>query len=412
MSDDEKRAFIESLARPVKEKREFYRWQTKDYQNILLEAGEFTPEMYEASKSYHALGKGLYVAGDIFSSLGVAEGETLVKVEVDPGVKFIDLLSVEKELKRNGITRADVLQLDPPPKVIINDPHGRTWVVIKQTKGVKFRPFSIDTMSDKALSTSHLVGKTLDSGEWGAWSTMDNAPDKRAFLMASIAEEAKNRAIKSADSFAKLYNIVRDTWSKVDRERALLQHSSQFKTIKDWRLWFDHIRSNSFGFGDETTIKMVNQIKKLPVTSLREGLILLEHGESSLSKEEKRNIVKKIFSFVKSKQDWLTISDYTVGKFQVGNYISTRGDGDHIWDKILRNIGKEDLKHLKGFLTDQEYKEMLKRQKQVKREVFKKRLRCLRKQLRQTFTKKTEANGQIKGRGVRKKLQNKYFVEC
>ena len=47
MSDEEKREFIESLAKPSKEKKVFYRWQSEASRKTLIEAGEMTPKLYD-----------------------------------------------------------------------------------------------------------------------------------------------------------------------------------------------------------------------------------------------------------------------------------------------------------------------------------------------------------------------------
>ena len=71
LSDQKKREFIESLAKPSKEKKVFYRWQSETARKNLIEAGEMTPQIYKYFMEHtggDVLGAGLYIAEDLSSS--------------------------------------------------------------------------------------------------------------------------------------------------------------------------------------------------------------------------------------------------------------------------------------------------------------------------------------------------------
>ena len=125
LSDDEKRAFIESLATPSSETRVFYRWQPEDIKEKLLEAGEMTEELYnyymgrETGMEIFNSGRGFYVAEDMFSSS--IFNETIMKVRVNRGYPFIDLddARVQKQLQDKDISLQEVYLLNP--RVAVRD---------------------------------------------------------------------------------------------------------------------------------------------------------------------------------------------------------------------------------------------------------------------------------------------------
>ena len=92
MSDEEARAFLENLAKPSTEKRVFYRWQSEEAAENLLEAGEMTPKLYKHYMSFQDsfAGTGMYVAEDVVSSIDY--GGHIIQVELEPGYKYLNLL--------------------------------------------------------------------------------------------------------------------------------------------------------------------------------------------------------------------------------------------------------------------------------------------------------------------------------
>ena len=148
MSDDEKRAFIENLAEPSKEKMALYRWQSEETAKELLESGEIT-EFYKNNSHYNLdsrnnSGAGLYVAEDMITTSNY--GPIIVQVEVEPGYRFLDLSdkTVIRKLKEKGVSLEDVYTLNPKVAVRDVDRFGndfkiksKRWV-LKASEGIKF----------------------------------------------------------------------------------------------------------------------------------------------------------------------------------------------------------------------------------------------------------------------------------
>ena len=147
MSDDEKRSFIESLAKPSFKKQIFYRWLSESEQQEFLKAGEMTVELYKhhmkkkyETKQPFGVGQGLYVAEDANSS--AVFGKTIIKVEVEKDYPFIDLNDkrVQRQLQKKGIGLKEAYLLNP--RVAVKDKENPKWWCLKRLKGISFKPIS------------------------------------------------------------------------------------------------------------------------------------------------------------------------------------------------------------------------------------------------------------------------------
>ena len=149
MSDDEARAFLESLAESSPEKKVFYRWQSETSKKNLLQTGEMTPKLhnYFMNSTNDLAGAGFYVAEEIFSSTGF--GGTIIKVEVEPSYKYLDLLDeqIQEKLQEANLTKEDVYRLNPKVAVKYTD----TFLVLKAQEGVKFKVFPKNQKEEKQL---------------------------------------------------------------------------------------------------------------------------------------------------------------------------------------------------------------------------------------------------------------------
>ena len=151
MTEDEKRKFIENLAETSTQKKVFYRWQSQKVHDNLLQVGEMTPKLYRHFMGMNDTwaGAGLYVAEDVLSSHQF--GSSLLQVEIEPGYKYLNLLddSVQQKLESVGLTNEDVYRLNP--KIAITDiKENQPYWVLKEQKGIKFKPFSSSLYTDRA----------------------------------------------------------------------------------------------------------------------------------------------------------------------------------------------------------------------------------------------------------------------
>ena len=155
-TDEEKIKMIRSVAKTYDEPQVFYRWQSEDSKKGLLKAGQMTPQLHQYFNSPKREG-GLFVSENIYSSAlfnphanFIKGGTTLVQVEVEKGVKYIDLEAIGKlqEMKVSQDFLRDLFHLDHGLIVPdLNDvPVGVPHWNIKLKEGVRFKPFDVHSV--------------------------------------------------------------------------------------------------------------------------------------------------------------------------------------------------------------------------------------------------------------------------
>jgi len=142
---------IESMATPVREKQVLYHYGSKDACARINGTGTYSGDVHarysrlpEGEKSL--AGHGVYIAGDPLSSLNYFRGGA-TQVILEPGTRVLDLTDprIEEALEDAGIRRADVLNL--PIDTVVRYDSTADWSVIKGATGVRFEPFSFETMA-------------------------------------------------------------------------------------------------------------------------------------------------------------------------------------------------------------------------------------------------------------------------
>ena len=139
---------IESLAFPLEEPMTFYHvvWNSTIAEQM-VEEGEITPENYQLLATKKRGITGLYLAESI-SSLELMIGTTLIEVEVEKGVRVLDIEAHRDTLLRAGIKAADLYALDMDNLLLsVFKEEVDDWWVFKGRTGVKFKPFSIQNAS-------------------------------------------------------------------------------------------------------------------------------------------------------------------------------------------------------------------------------------------------------------------------
>ena len=259
LSDQEKREFMESLAKPLKKKKTFYRWQDRYNKNQkqkkrLLEAGEMTLELYKEFMSYDDpfAGAGFYVAEEMTSSSYY--GTTIIEVEVEAGYKFLNLSDpkIIKALKTKGITIGDAFSLNPEIAVknIGDDDTG--WWALKKREGIKFKPFSMSKVRKK----------------------IDKLP------------------IKSTDEGAVLFKIAGEQFSQADVSKIVdkLPLDTWFSVAGFFLVAGKYLSRLDIS-------KIMKKMDKLPMESLSEGIYFLTATGKYLSKPNISKIVKTANTF-------------------------------------------------------------------------------------------------------------------
>ena len=285
LSDQEKREFIESLAKPSKEKMVFYRWQSETARQNLIEAGEMTPQIYKYFMEHtggDVLGAGLYIAEDISSSSRF--GGTLIQVEIEPGYKFLDLSNpkIQKKLQKKGIDREDVYMLDP--KVAVKSSIGKPWWVLKNQKGVQFKPFSSQEISLDILLNNY---QSLDGTK------------QQEFFRASISKDVLMRANKNSFVLENPHalEIIEKSYGRKYVEEAVKNHIASRPPIARFSEGTEILKNIGKYLSEEDRKRIADITKNLPPKNIQESADFLKYAKDVLSDADINTINEALKKF-------------------------------------------------------------------------------------------------------------------
>ena len=367
LSDEEKRAFIEGLARPFPEKRVFYRWQSETSRRTLMREKELTEERFKYFMNIRErmmAGPGLYAADDLHSSKMF--GDTIMQIEVGTKMKYIDLTDSDtlKKLEKKGITERDVYQLKPKAAVKY---YSQYWV-FKAREGLRFQAFS-----SKGIPWNELNGSALD----------------KPFFREAIKDDVKNRIkakgllIHSAEEGIGILSVARNYLKPEEKKQIVNKTIPLIKSAEEGR----DILSVAGNYLEPKEIKQIAN-KTIPlIKSVWEGKQVLHVAREYLEPEEKKQIARKMVPLISSAREGRYI-------LSVAREYLEPEEKKQIVHRILEFTGGRKLvEYVKeeGLLTDEEYKEALATfenggQKAQHRPTLNsgtkaERLKCLKKQL-------------------------------
>ena len=274
LSDDEKRTFIESLAKPSSETQVFYRWQPESVKKELLEAGEMNTELYKyyMEKEFEiqgviSAGQGFYVAEDMSSSSHL--DETIVKVVLKKGYPFIDLndARVQRQLQEKGIGLKEAYLLNP--RVAVRDGAHPNWWCLKRQRGIRFKPISNQELM------KHFKKASLSVGVGGKSRFLNILPPQERRIL-----------IDNIENVVDGLDLLFAAKASQAEEEALANNTP----------------SNRFNFS-QTEIVAIANVTLTYVTNAKEGVLFLQIGWEILSKEDKNKIMDKILSYIQTERD-------------------------------------------------------------------------------------------------------------
>ena len=325
LSDDEKRAYLESLAEPSKEKLVFYRWQKAEVTKELLEAGKMTE--YFQKNLYHGntdsmnnSGAGLYVAEDMIGTSNY--GSTIIQVEVKQGYKFLDLSSkiVRWKLKAKGISFEDVRTLNL--QVAVRDVNkefkdfrkNSRWWALKAEKGVKITPVSAREVPLQVLIKSYDHLKTNYKEEYNR-----QFKDSVKEGIITQLEEGNNLVLRSS-----LVEIVEEARGRSYVEQALKRYIDSIDTIDEVAYIFRHSKQYLSELDKQ---RIVDIAKKIPPKHWQDTIHLLHYARGFLSETDREILMKQAFGVINSEkqlkafQNFLPESEYQAAlrKFQTSS---------------------------------------------------------------------------------------------
>ena len=268
-----KREIIESLAKPLEERRVFYRWQSEKSRDTLIKEKKFTKERlkyFMRKDSNIQAGPGLYVAEDLHSSSNF--GETIIQIEANKGVKYIDLTDQEilKKLRDKGVNVQDIYNLNPRIAIKYNSQH---WV-FKTRKKVTFRPFSA-----KGIPLEKLQGPAFQ---------------KRSYFREIIRKDILKRAEKNLSNIigSPFIGFLEEEYGRGYIQNTVNRHKNSLNSVDEINGWLRYA-DRYLNKGD-----MKNLIKRaasLPIASMKQSEALLKNMARSglINKTTVTEILKK-----------------------------------------------------------------------------------------------------------------------
>ena len=304
LSDSQKMKIVEQLAQPFSEKKIFYSWVSETSWKTLIEAGEWTPELYEHYIRDHSVGSGFYVSEHISVDYEPDSGTVLIQVEVEPdnpgglNYKYLDLSQreIQSALEERNIGIQELLNFRFNSQIAIKYSPARDSWVLKGRQGVRFQPFSSEDMSLDTLEQNY---RKLHY-------------DRQGFFKTAIREDILNRE-QQGDS-----NILGGPFIKIIEEArgvvyvsaalydAINSPDFRLKTMRDAVRWL----RNTVGYlSIQDKEKLAQAAKDLPISNMEEAIVFLTFAKKYLSAEEIRRIVLRTptRSFVEEKllESWL-----------------------------------------------------------------------------------------------------------
>ena len=284
LSDQEIKEFVEQLATPFPEKKIFYRWQSEEFRKKLIEAGEWTPELYEhymRMSRNHFSGSGLYVSEYIDSDFIPSSqdaGETLIQVEVGPDYKYLDLSKrkIQKKLKKKNIDIDRLKELDLQIAIQYSSTGYDKWV-LKGYKGMKFKPFSSRELSLEVLENYYddLYGERKD------------------FFRAAIKSDILNRINSGVSVFGSPFmDILAEAEGKASVKHSLSAFISSvtFKTIEEVTRW---LRNGNEYLSDHNKKMVAKKALNLLIENVDEAVDFLRFAKPYLSVPDIDGIINR-----------------------------------------------------------------------------------------------------------------------
>ena len=285
LSDKEKRAFIEELARPFPERRVFYRWQSEISRRTLMREKVLTEKRFKYFMNIRDdvwAGPGLYAAEDLHSS--TYAGDTIMQIEVGTEMKYIDLTDSNtlRKLKKKGITRKDVYKLNP--KIAVRTKFQSIEWVFKARKGLTFQAFS-----SKEIPWNELNGPAL----------------AKLYFREAIKDDVKNRikakqlSIHSTREVKHILSVARDYMKPEEIKQIVHKAIPLIKNTADGI----YILSVARDYMKPEEVKQIMHKTISLIKSTKEGRDFLFLARDYLEPEEIKQIMHKTISLIKSTKE-------------------------------------------------------------------------------------------------------------
>lgn len=313
LSDQEKREFLESLAKPLEKPQTFYHWHTDiAFLQRLVKDGKMTSESYEylITSRHDQAAAGLRVGERIsdhfaFSSRSMEfDGEKffgygdaiLIEVTLDKDYPVLDLSDpeVKMKLEQRGISLDEAARFDP--KVAVKGQPRRVeddsiWV-LKRQQGVKFKAFTSEGKNLKELGEAYYEIMKRDGAKLR--SKLKGQPDY--FFKNAITKHVLEAAKKDSTVWeTSLVDILEEEYGREYVVRAVNRHMASRPPVQTFDEGLNILKGTSQYLSADETEKIVRQTKRFPVSPDFVSLIeFLESAGKYLSPADIKKAVEEV----------------------------------------------------------------------------------------------------------------------
>ena len=291
LSHSQKREFVEQLAQPFSEKKVFYSWVPETSWETLIEAGEWTPELYEhymyISRD-HSVGSGFYVSEHINEGYTPDSGKALMQIEVGPDdlgdsdYRYLNPFQreIRKALRERNIGIQELLNFRFNSQIAIKYSLTKDRWVLKGRKGVRFKPFSSEDMSLDILEQNY---RKLHH-------------NRQVFFRTAIRADILNRQQRGDPAIlsSPFIEIIKEAHGGNYVSAALYDviNSPDFRieTMRDAIRWLENAGSY---LSVQDKRKLAKAATGLPIDNLEETMVFLTLAQQYLSSAEIMRIVSR-----------------------------------------------------------------------------------------------------------------------
>ena len=325
LSDQEKREFIESLAKPLEKPQTFYHWHTDiAFLQRLVKDGKMTRESYEhlITSRHDQAAAGLRVGERIsdtfqFSSKPMEfDGEKfhgsddaiLIEVTLDKDYPVLDLSDpeVKMKLEQRGISLDEAAHLDPKVAVKgqpLRVEYNSIWV-LKRQQGVEFKAFTSEGKSLKELGEAYYkIMKSRGSAKLA--SKVEGQPEyffKNAITKHVLEAAKKDNAIWETS----LVDILEEEYGRKYVMGAVNRHMASRPPVQTFDEGLNILRGTRQYLSTDEMEKIIRQTKRFPVSP--DVISLIDFLESAGKYLSQADIKKAVEEFpIKSMAEGTTL---------------------------------------------------------------------------------------------------------
>ena len=301
---------ITSLATPLSETRVFYRWERSEQAGTNRIASSTLSDrdyqyLLEKNRGYIS-GRGVYFSESIYSASQLPLSNFIIQVEIEKGVRILDTnnLTTKEQLEKAGITQNDIFDLQIDHLIINDSQEGMNdWWVLKGQKGIKFQPFSLESVTLFDL----VMAQKLDfSGTKEQFKDLDKHIE-------STVKKAINSPIENLEDAVHIFILGRSHFSPQERLKVFNEILHHFRSTDDSQFLFKKdgmwLQRSILKHGDKNDYPFIRLLGLNTVFSKTAFF-------SYLSPSEQSTIMDRYVDHIHTMEDVIQMTKYRISSYE------------------------------------------------------------------------------------------------